>query len=66
MTLCGLDRIVKYLFDYTDDNECQRRVCDLRNSDCVNANGSLYCNCHPGYGDDGISCIGYGYNFNTA
>ena len=43
---------------YADIDECEMNVCDMRNSDCVNTNGSYYCECLPGYTGDGISCTG--------
>ena len=46
----------------SDINECvvnATTACPA-NSDCINTNGSYYCNCSKGYSGDGYNCTGTG------
>lgn len=53
---------LKWLIDIEDIDECSNgpSVCQSSSSDCVNLEGSFYCQCHPGYrsGYDNITCNG--------
>ena len=45
-----------------DINECAgRNACD-DNADCVDSDGSYWCQCLPGFQGDGYNCTGSGAN----
>nr|XP_026692192.1 zonadhesin-like isoform X3 [Ciona intestinalis] len=55
---CCRDRPV-IAYDSPDVNECQYPdICAL-NSECVNTEGSFYCECNQGYVSDGEACIDF-------
>ena len=50
---------MNFFFCFTDQDECltERGGCTER-ADCINTEGSYYCQCKVGYSGDGTTCEG--------
>ena len=48
----------KYIYGFSDIDECKGNHSCHVNATCTNTNGSYLCECHPGFNGNGQSCTG--------
>ena len=54
----GQDVCKHYLYTSLDTNECAGSNACGHNADCVDTDGSYWCQCLPGFQGDGYNCTG--------
>ena len=54
----GFLRYARYVYDFTDINECKGNHSCHVNATCMNTLGSHVCQCHAGYTGNGQNCTG--------
>ena len=48
----------KYIYGFSDIDECKGNHSCHVNATCTNTNGSYLCECHPGFNGNGQNCTG--------
>ena len=48
----------KYIYGFSDIDECEESHSCHVNATCMNTNGSYLCECHPGFNGNGQICTG--------